>query len=544
MAKGAYIGVGGKARKVKKGYIGVVTDIPIYNTTTATITSSNISTYFTVTNGTYYFVGYSDGRFESNNNDEDDTGATSIWKAKNTITNMSFNWSVDSESGYDKFTITVGDIVAVDGQSGEKSGSWSGSLAAGKTIELKYSKDSSNSVGNDAGIIKDISITIQTQTGTETRSVARKIKKAYIGVGGKARPCFVESNIAYYGVVTELYARTSRLAATSVGNYAVFAGGQDQTGAPRANMTAYNNSLVRSHTYDLDVGCYDLAATHVGNYAIFFGGQEYDNVTFAAYSYDSSLTKTRLGTIGWNTNSVGVTIGNYALFCGSAQISEEDDEYNSYLSEVVAYDTALTRSIPTELSKARGYAAATSVGNYALIGGGVGRGPLVGQDLTAMSVVDAYDRSLTRSVPTSFRQTRNRPAAATVGGYALFAGGSPTSNDSACTDIDAYNASLTRSAPTTLSTARSALASASTENFAIFAGGTSTLYPYDINPLSIVDVYDSSLTRSVSTPFSENKYEHASATVGNYVLFGGGSKTNSVYSSSGASNVVNAYLVS
>ena len=52
---------------------------------------------------------------------------------------------------------------------------------------------------------------------------------------------------------------------------------------------------------------------------------------------------------------------------------------------------ALTRTTPTELSEARPNLAATSVGNYALFGGGS----------SARSTVDAYNTTLTRTAPTA-----------------------------------------------------------------------------------------------------------------------------------------------
>ena len=74
--------------------------------------------------------------------------------------------------------------------------------------------------------------------------------------------------------------------------------------------------------------------------------------------------------------SFATTVGNYALFGGG---------YNGtdYLSTVDAYDTSLTRTTPTALSVARDGLSATTVGNYALFGGGYN-----GTD--RLSTVDAY----------------------------------------------------------------------------------------------------------------------------------------------------------
>ena len=69
----------------------------------------------------------------------------------------------------------------------------------------------------------------------------------------------------------------------------------------------------------------------------------------------------------------------------------------------------------TPLSVARYYLAATTVGDYALFGGG--------WTGSASNVVDAYDTSLTRTIPTPLSAARSSLAATTVGNYALFGGG-------------------------------------------------------------------------------------------------------------------------
>ena len=71
------------------------------------------------------------------------------------------------------------------------------------------------------------------------------------------------------------------------------------------------------------------------------------------------------------------TIGNYALFGGGYTTN------TSYANTVDAYNISLTRSTPTVLSVARNNLAATTIGNYALFGGGQGRSGHV-------NTVDAY----------------------------------------------------------------------------------------------------------------------------------------------------------
>ena len=82
----------------------------------------------------------------------------------------------------------------------------------------------------------------------------------------------------------------------------------------------------------------------------------------------------------------------------------------------------------TPLSVASNALAATSVGNYALFGGGYGGG--------YSSTVDAYDTSLTRTIPTPLSEARYYLAATTVGNYALFGGGDDGKNT-----VDAYTVS-------------------------------------------------------------------------------------------------------
>lgn len=144
-------------------------------------------------------------------------------------------------------------------------------------------------------------------------------------------------------------------------------------------------------------------------------------------------------------------------------IPERFDEELSFTKELVYYGTA------EALSQGRHSLAATTVGNYALFGGGYG-----GSNST---VVDAYDESLTHTTPTALSQARSELAATTVGGYALFGGGDSGSKS---TVVDAYDGSLTRTTPTALSQARNKLAATAVGGYALFGGGQSS---------SVVDAY-------------------------------------------------------
>lgn len=199
----------------KSVYVGVKTEFPIYEETTTTeektisITASNVSTYFTVTNDTYYFKG-SGSSFTSNNAETDSSTAKTTFAAKQDIKSITFDYSYSSEEDYDKFTLKVAGTTIENAVSGEGSDSYSGSLTSGQTIIATYKKDGSGADYDDKCVIKNIVIvvdvteTTQTQTGTEIREVARKVKKLYASVNGVARK-IKKGYVGVNGVARQFY---------------------------------------------------------------------------------------------------------------------------------------------------------------------------------------------------------------------------------------------------------------------------------------------------------------------------------------------------
>ena len=115
-------------------------------------------------------------------------------------------------------------------------------------------------------------------------------------------------------------------------------------------------------------------------------------------------------------------IGNINATMG--MINKSGNTYTILYSKLLS----LTRTIPTPLSEARAYLTATSVGNYALFGGGD----------TTTATVDAYDASLTRTTATPLSEARIYLTATSVGNYALFGGGY---GDTTTATVDAYTVS-------------------------------------------------------------------------------------------------------
>lgn len=267
------------AHKVKNIYVGVPTTIPIYETVTTpvTIDVDNINDFFEVTNSTYYFEG-SDTVFAANNLGVNSTTATTTLKLKQDVTNLSFQYNYITETNYDKFTIKIGSTTVLDAVSGANMATYNaGDLTAGTILTFSYSKDKERShiANGEACYFTSMTFTTEmtTQTGTETKSVARKIKKGYVGVGGVAKLCYAlqQTLVPYNDTVTGLTASAQELAATTVGNYAIFAGGYG--GSYRNSVDIYDETLTHTQPSNLLItATTDLAATTVGNYALFGGG--------------------------------------------------------------------------------------------------------------------------------------------------------------------------------------------------------------------------------------------------------------------------------
>ena len=168
-----------------------------------TITPTNINDYFTVSG--YGFNGRGT-TFRSTIWGSNDGTATLTLIAKVDISSLSFAYSYSTESGCDKYTIVVGGTTILNNASGTGSSSYTGSLAAGKSIVFTYTKDGSVNDGDDECTFSNMKITISSTSLIPrviktiyigVNGVARRVKKVYIGVGGKARQCYPDDSEPY-----------------------------------------------------------------------------------------------------------------------------------------------------------------------------------------------------------------------------------------------------------------------------------------------------------------------------------------------------------
>ena len=253
----------------------------------------------------------------------------------------------------------------------------------------------------------------------------------YVGTGSRLSTVYAYNSNLTRSKITSLSVARSGAGATTVGNYALFAGGYAGGTTPQTSTAdTYTSGLVKGTATSLSVARYGLAATTIGNYALFGGGYNGSSYSPTVDAYNSSLTRSTPTALSVARDDLSATTaGSYALFGGG--------EGSSFSSTVDAYNSSLTRSTPTALSEAKQYLAATTIGNYALFGGGRLYSSSSGTSYS--SVVDAYNSNLIRSKLTDLSYGRDTLSATTVGDYALFGGGAtPTISDSDESRVDYY----------------------------------------------------------------------------------------------------------
>lgn len=225
------------------------------------------------------------------------------------------------------------------------------------------------------------------------------------------------------------------------------------------------------------------------------------------------------------------TMGEWTI---SATVAGEFLSEIVNVTETTNYDvTLLNISEPTyyatasPLSVARSNLSASSVGDYVLFSGG--------NNSTELDIVDTYTSSLSKGTASALSIARTNLVANSISDYALFAGGCSQDTMDVYDVVNAYNSMLTTSTPTALSQPRFSLSSANVGDYVLFAAGSSRAVSGGIqSPSSVVDAYNSQLTRTIADSLSQGFYTINASQVGGYAVFGGGV-------SFGTTNIVNAY---
>ncbi len=294
------------------------------------------------------------------------------------------------------------------------------------------------------------------------------------------------------------------MGATSVGHFAIFAGGRDADNIRRDEVDIYNAQTDEWEETTLSEARLSLGATSVGHLALFAGGANLSGASDVVDIYNAQ-------TGGWTTTQLSqarngpeaTSIGHLALFAGGNIGSTSSDVVDIYNAQTDGWTTA-------QLSLARYSIEATSVGHLAIFAGGDTGGS------TSSDVVDIYNAQTGQWTTAQLSEARSRPAATSVGHLALFAGGN-TGATSYSDVVDIYNAQTGQWTTAQLSQARGSLAAMSVGHLALFAGGGNRDGYSDV-----VDIYNAQTDEWTTTHISEARTGPAATSVGHLVLFAGG----------------------
>lgn len=338
--------------------------------------------------------------------------------------------------------------------------------------------------------------------------VARKVKKGYIGVNGVARLFFTSVGEVIRRGSTTLSQPQYETCATGVGDYALFALGDN--GSPVGIIDAFNSALTRT-TPTQYVYLWSAGAAALPSYGLIAFGSYSDGERVRTYrAYTSQLTVTTSSfASGSRSSPASASTGDYAIFCGGSISSYSTDTIN-IINNSLTENTSHGFRYPTDSHSILGI----SFGNYAIFVSGKTTGIIISS-------------TLTKSTPTLLEDAYFPEfAATTVGNYAII--GSCESMNSSWNKVQVLNSSLTAQYAPSFITGRGWYGAASLGNFAIFAGGkrANPSGNYDYVYLNSTEIYDSSLTVSTGPTLATSRYYITGVTVGSNAFMGGGQTFN------------------
>lgn len=279
-----------------------------------------------------------------------------------------------------------------------------------------------------------------------------------------------DSSLALMSISTAGETVAAGYAAATVGDYAIFAGGVSTVNSaegPVSKCTAINNYLTKTAMADgLGYAKQDLGATTIGSYAIFAGGWMGGNPTNQVEAFNASLTKTIVANlVEARAGLAGTTTRDYAVFAdgyNKTSYTNRFDRYSASLTHSTGYLNGITGmasyaaasvgkyalfvgetgysinnsgTVSTITSSTRTNLAATSLGDYAVFAGGTASA--VSGNVS--STIYTYDTSLTRESKLSLPVGRHKLAATTLGDYAMFGGGDTLNNISSTSPSNAVD---------------------------------------------------------------------------------------------------------
>jgi hypothetical protein len=184
------------------------------------------------------------------------------------------------------------------------------------------------------------------------------------------------------------------LAATSVGPYLMFAGGQcsdDDAQCSNGDSAVVDLfDLISQQWYymELSEARSSLSAASTGFFAIFAGGIHGGSPSSTVDILDVSVMQWSTAQLSVPRSSLAaVSFGTFAIFAGGAY-----EKYDSVYEQMDLFNGLLKTWSQSNLSKPRGYMGATSVGSVAIFAGGCYVDP-DWYDYICYKTVDTYNNS-------------------------------------------------------------------------------------------------------------------------------------------------------
>lgn len=199
----------------------VVMDAQLTRSTTTTtstaLNNTNIGSFFTVTNGSTTWNRSNSGGglgLAPANIGVHSSTATITLTAKVALSGVVIKGAYTTESNYDKVTLTVAGSTVLSAVSGTSTNAqrWSGSIAAGKTIVLTYTKDGSVNATSEA-----VSFTITCNPLTTTTASPAMLFSGCISASSAERNVFWYGNNSTPAWAADYNTSSNRILMTDLG---------------------------------------------------------------------------------------------------------------------------------------------------------------------------------------------------------------------------------------------------------------------------------------------------------------------------------------
>lgn len=322
--------------------------------------------------------------------------------------------------------------------------------------------------------------------------VARRVKKIFAGIDGAVKIVF-SAGVSKLSGIPRLSASRESMAITANASCIMFSGGDGpEITSYTTYLDIYDNSMVHTSNQN-GHGDHNSLGIASEKYGFIFGGYYRPN---EGWAYDTSSVKTSLTRMmdnrrdDWYYGTMsGTTIGGTTIVNSGGRHSF--DMYNNVSLEKV-------RSII--MGSDMYSSAATSNNTYAIFAGGRSATTITSSNRIYDSV-NAFDSSGVWTTSASMSIKRTDLGGASVGEYALFAGGCTSEGGSSFPVkdlVECYDNNLVKSVVTPLSIPRENLLGMSLGDYALFIGGYGGTDTYRI--IDTVDIYDRSLVRTIGDP--------------------------------------------